>query len=130
MPTESTQLDSDQETQSFQHSDQGANSSQHSFHRANPAQHSDQRVTNLLETPLQESPKRCTRYSPCLQQGCSICRTSTDHVRNLNTVLNTPAMPNTPVHTNLLKPLHDHIIYDITNGFQEAILENDLSKRS
>ena len=36
------------------------------------------------ETPLQELQETCTRNSPCLQQGCLICGTLIEHIRNLS----------------------------------------------
>ena len=40
------------------------------------------------ETPHQEPQRTCTRNSPCLQQGCMICSTLINHVRNLDVALN------------------------------------------
>ena len=54
-----------------------------------------------------------------------ICCTPTDHVCNLNTKLNTLALPNSPICTNLPPLLPDHIFHNLLIGFQEAILEND-----
>ena len=39
------------------------------------------------EPPRQDPQKPCTRNSPCLQQGCLICSTPINHVRNLDVSL-------------------------------------------
>jgi len=47
------------------------------------------------ETPRQESQKTCTRYLPCLQQGCMICSVSINHIHNLDLALNSSNAPPT-----------------------------------
>jgi len=47
------------------------------------------------ETPHQEV-QRCTRNNPCRMQGCMICPTPTNHVRNLDEELNIDESSSTP----------------------------------
>ena len=112
---------------SAQHSDPGANSAQHFVSGANSTQHSGIRATDLEDTDLQVLPL-CTRFSLCLKQSIPICGTPTNHVRNLSTKLNAPAMPTTPNLTTLPLPLTGHIFHHLLNGFQVAILENNLGE--
>ena len=105
MPTESTHHDSDQETQSSQHSNQGANSSQPPTYL--------KLLSRIRQIGAQNTYPAYNRIA----------------IHLLNTALKTPAMPNTPVPTNLPQLPYDHIIHDITNRFQEAILENDVSSQ-
>ena len=37
-----------------------------------------------IDSPRQDPQKTSTRHSPCLQQGCLICSTPINHVRNLD----------------------------------------------
>ena len=73
-------------------------------------------------TPLQEPQKTCTRNTPCNLQGCMICRTPTNHVRNLEDALGTtedaPASPSSNAHLQL--PVHNTIRI-LTNAFSQAI---------
>ena len=95
------------------------------------------------ETPHQDSQTTCTRNSPCLQQGCLICSTPTNHVRdldvsptnhvrNLNVSLNNineqPNSANTITSPPAAKPKppSDHPIVRLTVTLQEAIQENDM----
>ena len=49
--------------------------------------HEDTLIDLPPETPHQEA-QRCTRNNPCRMQGCMICPTPTNHVRNLGEELN------------------------------------------
>ena len=71
-------------------------------------QDSDQGVINLPETLLQDSQRKHTRNSYCLQQGCMICCTPTDHVRNLKAALNAPNMPSLPTTSSRPQPPAKH----------------------
>ena len=91
------------------------------------------------ETPRQDSQKTCTRNSPCLQQGCLICSTPTNHVRNLdvsptnhvsnlnvslnniNEQTNSAASPTSPTTAEPLQPPINYKILILTAAFQLAI---------
>ena len=90
--------------------------------------------TQLTRTPTKESmtylklcsrdsQRICTGHSPCLQQGCLVCCTPTNHVHNLTTGMNSPTTPSSPSYSNLPQPQSDHLIHVLVNGFQDAILD-------
>ena len=82
-------------------------------------------------TPLQEPQKTCTRNTPCLLQGCMICRTPTNHVRNLDDALGTTedasASPSSNAH--LQPPVHNTIRI-LTNAFLQAIQQRNINHLS
>ena len=73
-------------------------------------------------TPLQVPQKTYTRNSSCHLQGCMICRTPTNHVRNLEEALCTTedasASPSSNVHS---QPPDDHVFWTLTSAFKNAI---------
>ena len=85
-------------------------------------------VTDLdPETPYQDPKKTCTRNSPCLQQGCMICSTPNNHIRNLNVAMNgSNASPTSPATSDRPQPPINHPILILTTRFQDAIQENDI----
>ena len=82
-------------------------------------------------TPLQEPQRFCTRNNPCNLQGCMICRTPTNHVRNLEDVLgtteNAPTSPSSNAHLQL--PIHNTIRI-LTNAFSQAIQQHNITHLS
>ena len=97
------------------------------------------------ETPHQDPQRSCTRNSPCIQQGCMICITPINHVRNLDVTLNgSNASPITHIHNldvalngsnssltsptivNDPQPTTDHPVLLFTAAFQLAIQENNI----
>ena len=73
------------------------------------------------ETPRQETQKTCTRNSSCHLQGCLICCTPNNHVRNLDKALSSSnATPTSPTNVDLPQPLPDHIIMRLTYAFKQA----------
>ncbi len=62
--------------------------------------HQDPLHGDATETPHQEAQRTCTRTSPCQHQGCLVCCTPTNHVRNLDEALTdseaTQVSPTTP----------------------------------
>ena len=78
------------------------------------------------ETPQQETPRTCTRQTPCCKQTCLGCSLPSDgkHIWNLTSALNT-STTTTTITTKPAPPIN-HWISDITNGLQEAILSEDL----
>ena len=96
------------------------------------------------ETPRQDPQKTCTRNSPCLQQGCLICSTPTNHVRNLDvsptnhvrnlkvSLNNFNGPPNST--TSLTSPTADecppppinHPISSLTTALQRAIRQKNI----
>ena len=93
-------------------------------------------VTNLdPETPRQDPQKICTRNSPCLQQGCIICSTRNNHIRNLDVALScsnsTPTsliIPNRPQlptnHHILTLTVYDHSNLHVTHKLAMQILNS------
>ena len=86
----------------------------------------DSEVSVPSETPQQENPRTCTRQTPCCKQTCLGCSLPTDgsHVRNLTSALNTPTNA-ASITSKPALPIN-HWISDITNGLQEAALNEDL----
>ena len=79
------------------------------------------------ETPHQESQRTCTRNSPCRLQGCPICCTPTNHVRNLEGELSSSeAIPPSPTDEDLPQPPHDHFLQRITLKYKRAIQKKNL----
>ena len=67
--------------------------------------HEDPLIDLPPETPHQEA-QRCTRNNPCRMQGCMICPTPTNHVRDLTEEMGTDdPMPNLPTSSGLPSPL-------------------------
>ena len=80
------------------------------------------------ETPHQEPHKTCTRSSPCHHQGCLVCCTPTNHVRNLDEELSSSdAVQVSPTADQLPHPPPDHLILIITVAFKRAILKKDIT---
>ena len=78
-------------------------------------------------TPYQESQRTCTRNSPCRLQGCMICCTPTNHVRNLEGELSSSeAITPSPTDDDLPQPPHDHFLQGITLKYKQAIQKQDL----
>ena len=76
------------------------------------------------ETPLQGIQRTCTRNSPCLLQGCLICRTPTNHVRNLDEALDDA---DTTLSSNdQPQPPPDHLILRLTKVLHNAIQKNNI----
>ena len=86
----------------------------------------DSEVSVPSETPQQENPRTCTRQTPCCKQTCLRCSLPTNgtHVRNLTSALNTTTT--TASTTSKPAPPFNHWISDLTNGLQEAALNEDL----
>ena len=98
------------------------------------------------ETPRQDPQKTCTRNSPCLQQGCLICSTLTNHVCNLNvsptnhvrnldvSLNNVNGPPNSATSltsltaTEFPPPLINHPISTLTTALQHAIQQKNIAK--
>ena len=82
------------------------------------------------ETPRQEPTRTCTRTSPCVQQDCSICCTSFNHIRNLDAALNNnDGSPTSPIYLTATKrplPPTNHNTHILTASFQDAIVNNDI----
>ena len=116
-----------------------------------PHQDSVTGATNLTETILPESQRGCLRNSPCFQEGCMTCHTSTNPVRDLNVKLDatnsaninanlTNANPNStntnstntnsPINnpTTSAKPPPNYLIVHLTSMFRNAILEKNIFK--
>ena len=80
------------------------------------------------ETPRQDPQRLCTRTTPCHQQGCMICVTPTNHVRNLDEALNNNNNPRTlPIAADRSPPA-DLAIVNLTNCFQIALREKTLDE--
>ena len=75
------------------------------------------------ETPHHEA-QRCTRNTPCGLSGCTICRTPTNHVRNLDVELGTDDTTPTPPTSSDLPPPPNHPILLLSTAFKNAIKEN------
>ena len=87
--------------------------------------HQDPLHGDTSETPLQEPQRACPRNSPCQLQGCMICCTPTNHVRNLDKALSSNDTSRTsPTTINLPQPPPNHTILILTNAFKNAIREN------
>ena len=83
---------------------------------------------DTAETPQQEPHKKCTRSSPCNHQGCLVCRTPTNHVRNLDEELSSSdAVQVSPTDDQLPHPPPDHPILIITATFKRAILKKNIT---
>ena len=79
------------------------------------------------ETPHQEPQRTCTRNLSCLQQGCMICSTLINHVRNLDMAMNNSNAPQTSLTTANSPQLPiNHLILTLTTALQDAIQENDI----
>ena len=74
------------------------------------------------ETPRQDPQRSCTRTTTCHQQGCMICVTPTNHVRNLDQALNNNNNPRT------LPIAADHTIVNLTNCFRIVLQEKTLNE--
>ena len=78
------------------------------------------------ETPHQEA-QRCTRNNPCRMQGCMICPTPTNHVRNLDEELNIDESNSTPsTLADLSQPHPDHLISMFTCSLNTVIQKNNM----
>ena len=86
----------------------------------------DSEVLNSKETPQQETPRTCTRQTPCAKPTCFTCSSPSDgnHVRNLTTALNMTTST-TIVNTRPAPPTN-HWITKLTRSFQDSILINDV----
>ena len=86
----------------------------------------DSEVLDSTETPQQETPRTCTRQTPCTKPACYTCSSPSDgnHIRNLTTALNTT----TPIATVITRPAPStyHWISKLTRFFQEAVLTNNV----
>jgi hypothetical protein len=92
--------------------------------------HQDPLHGDAIETPHQEAQRTCTRTSPCQQQGCLVCGTPTNHVRNLDEALNnseaTQVSPTTDEDfLSLPTPPPNHLIRKLTIKFLNAIKKED-----
>ena len=83
------------------------------------------------ETPHQEAQRTCTRTSPCQHQGCLVCATPTNHVRNLDEALSnsdaSQVHPATDEGPLLPAPPPNHPILIITAAFKRAIMKKDIT---
>ena len=88
--------------------------------------YSDSEVLDSTETPQQETPRTCTRQTPCTKPTCYTCSSPSDgnHVRNLTTALNMTTSIAT--FTTSLAPPTNHWISKLTRSFQQAVLINDV----
>ena len=90
-------------------------------------------VTPLHQEPLngdtsEAPPRTCTRSSPCHLQGCLVCCTPTNHVRNLDEELDSSEATQTPLTADQLPhPPPDHLILIITAAFKRALLKKDIT---
>jgi len=88
--------------------------------------HEDTLIDLPPETPHQEA-QRCTRNNPCRMQGCMICPTPTNHVRNLDEELNIDEPNSTPpTPTDLPQPPPDHPISMFTRRLNTLIQRNNV----
>ena len=87
---------------------------------------SDSEVLDSTETPQQETPRTCTRQTPCTKPTCNTCMSPSDgnHVRNLTNPLNTTTST-ASVNTRPAPPTN-HWISELTRSFQDAILINNV----
>ena len=74
----------------------------------------DSEVLNSKETPQQETPRTCTRQTPCAMPTCFTCSSPSDgnHVRNLTTALNMTTSTTT-VNTSPALPTNNFLIKDV-----------------
>ena len=86
----------------------------------------DSEVLDSTETPQQETPRTCTRQTPCTKPTCYTCASPSDgnHVRNLTTALNTTT--STASVNPCPAPPTNHWISKLTQFLQEADLTNDV----
>ena len=88
--------------------------------------HEDTLIDLPPGTPHQEA-QRCTRNNPCRMQGCMICPTPTNHVRNLDEELNIDESNSTPPPpVDLPQPPPDHLISMLTLRLQTLIQQNNV----
>ena len=92
--------------------------------------HQDPLHGDATETPHQEAQRTCTRTSPCQHQGCLVCCTPTNHVRNLDEALTdseaTQVSPTTDEDcTTQPPPPPNHRIRIFTTLFLNAIKLKD-----
>jgi len=88
--------------------------------------HEDTLIDLPPETPHQEA-QRCTRNNPCRMQGCMICPTPTNHVRNLDEELNIDeSVSTTPTPVNLPQPPPDHLISMLTHRLLTVIQQDNV----
>ena len=81
--------------------------------------HQDPLHGDTSETPLQEPQRACPRNSPCQLQGCMICCTPTNHIRNLDKALNSSdTFRTSPTTIDLSQPPPNHTILILTNAFK------------
>jgi len=91
--------------------------------------HQDPLHGDTSETPHQETQRTCTRTSPCRHQGCLVCCTPTNHIRNLDEALsNSDAPQDSPTSNEDTRPPPppNHLILIFTNRFLDAIKDNDI----
>ena len=92
--------------------------------------HQDPLHGDATETPHQEAQRTCTRTSPCQHQGCLVCVTPTNHVRNLDEALSnseaTQVHPTTDKEPLLPAPPPDHPILFINAALKRAIRKKDI----
>ena len=88
--------------------------------------HEDTLIDLPPETPHQEA-QRCTRNNPCRMQGCMICPTPTNHVRNLDEELNIDQSNSTPpTLADLPQPPPDHLISMFTCRINTVIQQDNI----
>jgi len=88
--------------------------------------HEDTLIDLPPETPHQEA-QRCTRNNPCRMQGCMICPTPTNHVRNLDEELNIDESNSTPsTLAELPQPPPDHLISMFTRRLHTVIQQDNV----
>ena len=88
--------------------------------------HEDTLIDLPPETPHPEA-QRCTRNNPCRMQGCMICPTPTNHVRNLDEELNIDESNSTPpTSADLPQPPPDHLISMFTRRLNTVIQRDDV----
>ena len=88
--------------------------------------HEDTLIDLPPETPHQEA-QRCTRNNPCRMQGCMICPTPTNHVRNLDEELDIDEYNSTsPPPSDLPQIPPDHLISLFTRRLLTVIQHDNI----
>ena len=88
--------------------------------------HEDTLIDLPPETPHQEA-QRCTRNNPCRMQGCMICPTPTNHVRNLDEELDIDEYNSTsPPPSDLTQIPPDHLISLFTRRLLTVIQRGNI----
>ena len=85
----------------------------------------DLEVIDSMETPQLETPRTCTRQTPCCKQTCLKCSLPTDgnHIQNLTVPLHPTA--STATIANKPAPPIAHWISKLSSEIQDAILQDD-----